>query len=594
MRLRAWIAGLTLVASSAVITPAVLLTDVGVASAAPTCALPAPVGGVITLTGDCDTTVPLMIPDGVTLNGAGFTITAHDVADGSFNGAVVTNAGTSMNVENLTIMGTGFTQTQPIGSCGRAALYGIFFDGASGSVSNVTVTGITEGSNCQVGRAIVGQGTAGQTLTITNTTVSDYNKDAMHTYGMKMNVSGSTIDPPAPLMGITGQNGLVYQDGASGAATNSTIFGSGYGNENNANTAVLLFGATNVTLSGDTITGAETDIGVAVAANSNGIVIDGNQIGRTAPDVTDNFGFGVEVDSRTSTATLNCNTFSGWNTDITGATQTETDCAQPIAPPSEGPFGVGYWLGAADAGVFTFGAANFYGSGANLHLNAPVVGMAITPSGGYWLVGSDGGVFSYDGAGFFGSLGTSPPAVPIVGMAATRDGGGYYLVGSDGSVYPFGDAQSHGSMAGTHLNAPVVGIAVTPNDGGYYLAARDGGVFTFGNANFQGSAGGKPLDKPVVGLAVDDATGGYWLVASDGGVFGYSAPFLGSTGAIHLNAPVVALTARTDGLGYWLVASDGGVFAYGTAPFLGSMGGSHLNKPVVAVASFDAVLIPSP
>ncbi len=586
MRLRAWIAGLALFASSAVITPAVLLTDVGVASAAPSCALPAPVGGVITLTGDCDTTVPLMIPDGVTLNGAGFTITGHDVADGSFNGAVVTNAGTSMNVENLTIMGTGFTQTQPVGSCGRAALYGIFFNGAGGSVSNVTVTGITEGSNCQVGRAIVGQGTADQTLTITNTTVSDYNKDAIHAYGMTMNVSGSTIDPPAPLMGVTGQNGLVYQDGASGTTSDTTIFGSGYGNANNANTAVLLFGATNVTLSGDTITGAETDIGVAVAANSTGIVIDGNQIGRTAPDVADNFGLGVEVDSPSSTATLNCNTFGGWNTDIVGATQTETDCAQAVAPPSEAPFGVGYWLGAADAGVFTFGAANFHGSGANLHLNAPVVGMASAPSGGYWLVGSDGGVFSYDGAGFFGSLGARPPAAPIVGMAATRDGGGYYLVGSDGSVYPFGDAQSHGSMAGAHLNAPVVGIAVTPDNGGYYLAAHDGGVFTFGDANFQGSEGGKPLNKPVVGLAVDDATGGYWLVASDGGVFGFSAPFLGSTGSIHLNAPVVAMTARGDGLGYWLVASDGGVFAYGTAPFLGSMGGTPLNKPVVAAASF--------
>ena len=256
-----------------------------------------PSGSTFTLTADCDTTVPLTIPDGVTLNGAGFTITAHDVTPGSFNGAVLSNAGTSMNVENLTVMGTGFTQTQPVGSCGRAALYGIFFNGAGGSVTNVNVTGITEGSNCQVGRAIVGTGTAGQTLTITNTTVSDYNKDAMHANGMTMNVSGSTIDPPASLKGITGQNGLVYQDGASGTTSDSTIFGSGYGNANNANTAVLLFGATNVTLTGDTITGAGTDIGVAVAANSTGVIIDGNQIGRTAPDVADNFGFGVEVDS---------------------------------------------------------------------------------------------------------------------------------------------------------------------------------------------------------------------------------------------------------------------------------------------------------
>ena len=487
-----------------------------------------------------------------------------------------------MNVENLTVMGTGFTQTQPVGSCGRAALYGIFFNGAGGSVTNVNVTGITEGSNCQVGRAIVGTGTAGQTLTITNTTVSDYNKDAMHAYGMTMNVSGSTIDPPASLKGITGQNGLVYQAGASGTTSDSTIFGSGYGNANNANTAVLLFGATNVTLTGDTITGAGTDIGVAVAANSTGVIIDGNQIGRTAPDVADNFGFGVEVDSPSSTATLNCNAFTGWNTDIVGGTQTETDCQEAI-PPAEAD--LGYWLGAADGGVFTFGAATFHGSGANTHLNAPVVGMAGTPAGGYWLVGSDGGVYSY-GAPFFGSLGAHPPAAPIVGMAATPDGGGYYLVGADGSVFPFGDAHAQGSMAGKPLNAPVVGIAVTSDNLGYYLVARDGGVFTFGDAHFQGSMGGKPLNRPVVGLAVDIATGGYWLVASDGGVFTFSAPFLGSTGAMHLNAPVVAMTARDDDLGYWLVASDGGVFSYGTAPFLGSMGGSHLNKPVVAAASF--------
>ena len=133
-----------------------------------------------------------------------------------------------------------------------------------------------------------------------------------------MNVSGSTIEPPAPLKGITGQNGLVYQDGATGTTSGSVIFGSGYGNANQANTAVLLFGAKNVTLTNDTITVAGTDIGVAVAATSTGAVITRNQIGRTAPDVADNFGIGVEVDPPTSTATVTCNTFSGWNTNFTG------------------------------------------------------------------------------------------------------------------------------------------------------------------------------------------------------------------------------------------------------------------------------------
>jgi hypothetical protein len=659
MRLRAWVAGLMFFVSFAAVTPAVLMADVGTASAAPTCVLPAPVGGVITLTGDCDTTVPLTIPNGVTLNGAGFTITAHDVTDGSFNGAVLSNAtgATSMNVENLTVMGTGFTQTQPPGSCGRATLNGIWFNGAGGSISNVTVTGITEGSNCQVGRAIVANGTASQTLTITSTTVSNYNKDAMHAYGMTMNVSGSMIAPPASLKGVTGQNGLVYQDGATGTTSGSTIYGSGYGNANNANTAVLLFGATNVTLRGDTITGAGTDIGVAVASNSTGAIIDRNQIGRTAPDVQDNFGFGVEVDPG-STATVTCNTFSGWNSnfDPTGVVTSQPLCVTSTSVP-DGVVGTpystavsavggtppyswslvsgslppglalsstgtisgtptvagsftftlkvtdstgasatqaltititapaGYWLAAADAGAFAFGAATFHGSGAQTdHLNAPVVGMASTATGGYWLAAGDGGVFSY-GTAFFGSLGGIHLNAPIVGIAATPDDGGYYLVGADGGVFAFGDAHFHGSIAGNVLNKPVVGIAITPDNGGYYLASADGAVFTFGDGRFQGSMGDTPLNKPVVGIAVDDITSGYWLVARDGGLFTFGAPFLGSAANIRLNAPVVGMAATEDDLGYRFVASDGGVFCFGSARFLGSMGGSHLNKPVVAMDS---------
>ena len=42
-----------------------------------------------------------------------------------------------------------------------------------------------------------------------------------------------------------------------------------------------------------------------------------------------------------------------------------------------------------------FGNAGFFGSMAGVKLDAPVIGMASTPSGnGYWLVASDGGVFA--------------------------------------------------------------------------------------------------------------------------------------------------------------------------------------------------------
>jgi Putative Ig domain len=603
-------------------------------------------GSTFTLTANCDTTAPLTVPDGLTVNGAEHTITAHDATPGSFNGGVVTSTGTSMNIENLTIVG-GFTSPS---TCTRPTLNGLFFNGAGGSVTNVTVTGIAENSVCQIGRAIMATGTAGQTLTITAATVSGYQKSGIQASGMTMNISDSTIGPPESITGV-GQNGLVYQAGATGTTTDSTIYGSGFGNASAASTAVLLFGATNVTLTGNTTTGAGTDVGVLVTSTSIGAIVDRNQIGRTAPDVPDTFGSGVEVDPG-STATVTCNTFSGWKTvppqpvcvtttaEHTGFVGTPYSTALSAVggtppyswslvsgslppgltlsttgtisgtPTALGSFAFtvkatdsvggtstqaltitisapGYSLTAADGGVFTFGAVTFHGSTGGTRLNAPVIGIDSTPAGGYWLGASDGGIFSF-GAPFYGSMGGHPLNAPIVGIAATPDGGGYYLVASDGGVFTFGDAHFLGSMGGAPLNKAIVGIAVTPDNQGYYLVASDGGVFTFGDAHFLGSMGGKPLNKPVVGIAVDAATLGYWLVGQDGGIFTFGAPYLGSTGSIHLNAPVVGMSGTAAGGGYRLVATDGGIFCFGTAPYLGSMGGTPLNKPVVGMSSTGA------
>ena len=53
--------------------------------------------------------------------------------------------------------------------------------------------------------------------------------------------------------------------------------------------------------------------------------------------------------------------------------------------------------------MFAFGDAGFYGSAATVPLAAPVTGMAADPAtGGYWLVAADGGVFAYD-APFLGA-----------------------------------------------------------------------------------------------------------------------------------------------------------------------------------------------
>jgi hypothetical protein len=250
--------------------------------------------------------------------------------------------------------------------------------------------------------------------------------------------------------------------------------------------------------------------------------------------------------------------------------------------------GSGYRFVASDGGVFSFGAANFFGSMGGTPLNKPVVDMATTPStNGYWIVASDGGIFSFGDAHFYGSTGGLRLNKPVVGMAATPDGGGYWLVASDGGIFAFGDAPFHGSTGALHLNKPIVGMAATPDGGGYWLVASDGGIFAFGDAPFHGSAGALTLNSPVVGMAVAGPTsGGYWLVAADGGIFSYgAAAFFGSAGGIHLNQPVVGVAGWPTGDGYWLVAADGGIFSYGNAPFYGSTGGLVLNKPIVGMAS---------
>jgi Beta-lactamase enzyme family len=185
--------------------------------------------------------------------------------------------------------------------------------------------------------------------------------------------------------------------------------------------------------------------------------------------------------------------------------------AAPVVGTAATPDGLGYWVVAADGGIFSYGDAPFEGSTGGIQLNQPIVGMAATPTGhGYWLVASDGGVFAFGDAVFAGSMGGRPLNQPIVGMAASPGGSGYWLVASDGGIFAFGEAPFEGSMGGTPLNQPIVGMAPSPEGGGYWLAAADGGVFAFGDAPFEGSDGGTPEQALAVGIA--GRPGGYWIV----------------------------------------------------------------------------------
>jgi subtilase family serine protease len=326
---------------------------------------------------------------------------------------------------------------------------------------------------------------------------------------------------------------------ADGAAI--TIGGGGF-----ANATAVVFGAVG---NGQIVNQTETSITVVPPHASQAICVDVTVVNSQGVSVKwtgDHYGFGGD---------LNC--------------------------------GQGYRFVASDGGIFAFGSASFWGSAGGMPINAPVVGMADTPStNGYWLVASDGGIFAYGDAQFYGSMGGRPLNRPIVGITSTPNGGGYWEVASDGGIFSFGNAQFYGSTGAMRLNRPIVGMASTPDGQGYWLVASDGGIFAYGDAQFYGSTGSLVLNRPIVGMAPGPGGNGYWLVASDGGIFTFgSAQFYGSMGGRPLNQPVVGMAATPDRGGYWEVAADGGIFTFGDAAFFGSTGGIHLNKPIVGMSS---------
>ena len=126
----------------------------------------------------------------------------------------------------------------------------------------------------------------------------------------------------------------------------------------------------------------------------------------------------------------------------------------------------------ASAFVTAFGHARRLGAPRG-QLRSGLVGIAATPSGkGYWLVAADGGIFTYGDARYHGGLGRARLHQPIVGMAPTHTGKGYWLVAADGGIFTFGDAHFFGGLGNSRgARGEAVGMAVSEGRG-YWIASQ--------------------------------------------------------------------------------------------------------------------------
>ena len=168
---------------------------------------------IMELSADCTTDHTILVPDGFTLDGAGHAITAVDPPGGHFLGAVVANAGAQAKVMNLRITASNLADIcDDKTSETDFRLRGIQFKGASGQITNNTVTDINQGaeSSCREGAGIEvrNEPTDGthpntQTVEVSDNVVMNYQMVGIVAVGdvsVKIHdnrVSGSTSRVPA-------------------------------------------------------------------------------------------------------------------------------------------------------------------------------------------------------------------------------------------------------------------------------------------------------------------------------------------------------------------------------------------------------------
>lgn len=324
MRVRStFVAGTLIATVGAVLAPS--------AGAAAACTF-STVGTTMTLQASCVTTSTIVVPDGMTLNGGGKTITAQDPPGGHWVGAVVKSGGATMNITKLTIKGSKFANV-----CDAdvpSYLRGILFDNAGGSVTSSKIIGMNQGtgSTCLEGNGIVvnnapfdGSHPAPKAVTLSANQITGFQRFGIIVSG-DVNATVTRNKVVAAAYDFTGGNrvAIVMQNGALGnVSSNTADTGTTFG----GHAGIQGFAVSGVTFSKNKVAHTGTGIIVNVscapvpAADNN--VITGNQVSALL--------IGVDVAAQISGSSTTCSAHANHNS-ITKNTFTR-DTSKP-APTS--------------------------------------------------------------------------------------------------------------------------------------------------------------------------------------------------------------------------------------------------------------------
>lgn len=278
-------------------------------------------GTTWTLSASCTTDATLYVPDGYTLDGAGFTITAVDPNNSFFQGAVVQNLGSRATIRNVRI-----TTSNLKNQCGSGVtrLKGIALYAASGSIESCTVENLTRGSSaCEEGNAIDvsnppfdGSHPLTMTVSLTNNLVSGYQKTGIAVNGdVYADIVDNTVGR-ASTQSKVAANSVQIGYGAHATLKSNSIEGNQWdviSEPQLFSTAILLYQASDIVLKGNLVQGTGTDVGAAIF-QSSGVSISGSDLVRTLSqdDVIDAYGVGLWFSANAGGIRIGRNTFSGW------------------------------------------------------------------------------------------------------------------------------------------------------------------------------------------------------------------------------------------------------------------------------------------
>ncbi|NNE82861.1 MAG: right-handed parallel beta-helix repeat-containing protein [Alphaproteobacteria bacterium] len=244
-------------------------------------------GTTRSLDADCETETTIIIPDGMTLDGNGNSITAVDPGAGHFVGAIVTNGGTVAHVTRLVVNTSDLAN---VCDASGNRLRGIMFEGASGSITQNTVEDIHQGpSGCQEGNAIEvrnapfdGTHPNTQNVEIAHNVVQDWQKSGIVCNGdVDCRIHHNVVSESFTQENLA-PNSVQLGFGATGIVELNHIAGKQWlGASNFVATAILIFSADGVTIQRNNI-GGNSDVGVYLFGED--AFVDNNRIFDGGPD----------------------------------------------------------------------------------------------------------------------------------------------------------------------------------------------------------------------------------------------------------------------------------------------------------------------